>query len=75
MAAPTTTFPTSKPTSARADEGPFLCSTCGRTDLPQVGAWDPPVCLECDAALNFEEFEIPLILNAWPHVNARCRPA
>jgi hypothetical protein len=33
---------------------PFACSTCGRTDLPQAGDWDPPICLECDAAINFD---------------------
>jgi hypothetical protein len=30
----------------------FVCSTCGRTDLPEAGDWDPPICLECDAAIN-----------------------
>jgi hypothetical protein len=51
------------PPGADLDEGAddqFQCSTCGRTDLPLAGGWDPPVCLECDAALNFEELEIPL---------------
>lgn len=33
-------------------EVPFVCSTCGRTDLPPAGDWDPPICLECDAAIN-----------------------
>ena len=32
----------------------FMCSTCGRTDLPEAGDWDPPICLECDAAINFD---------------------
>ena len=32
----------------------FVCSTCGRSDLPEVGDWDPPICLECDAAINFD---------------------
>ena len=32
----------------------FTCSTCGRTDLPPMGDWDPPICLECDAAINFD---------------------
>jgi hypothetical protein len=36
----------------------FVCTTCGRTDLPQSGDWDPPVCLECDAALNFDVEEL-----------------
>jgi hypothetical protein len=31
---------------------PFRCTTCGRTDLPEAGDWDPPICLECDAAIN-----------------------
>lgn len=31
---------------------PFVCSDCGRTDLPEAGGWDPPICLECDAAIN-----------------------
>lgn len=30
----------------------FCCSSCGRTDLPPTGDWDPPICLECDAQLN-----------------------
>lgn len=33
---------------------PFACSTCGRTDLPPAGDWEPPVCAECDAAINFD---------------------
>ena len=33
---------------------PFTCSTCGRTDLREAGNWDPPICLECDAAINFD---------------------
>ncbi len=48
------------PTAAPADPAdwtatlaaPFVCSHCGRTDLPQTGGWDPPICLECDAAIN-----------------------
>ena len=32
----------------------FVCSTCGRTDLAPAGDWDPPVCEECDAAINFD---------------------
>jgi hypothetical protein len=32
----------------------FTCTTCGRTDLPEAGDWDPPICLECDAAINFD---------------------
>jgi hypothetical protein len=30
----------------------FVCTTCGRTDLPEAGDWDPPICQECDAAIN-----------------------
>jgi hypothetical protein len=46
---------------ALADEafdGEFVvCSACGRTDLPPAGDWDPPVCAECDAALNFDAIQ------------------
>lgn len=47
-----------KPPPAREDRAVqdvlpvFTCSTCGRTDLPETGDWDPPICLECDAAIN-----------------------
>jgi hypothetical protein len=37
-----------------ADVALFACSTCGRTDLPEAGDWDPPICVECDAAINFD---------------------
>jgi len=30
----------------------FVCTTCGRTNLPETGDWDPPICQECDAAIN-----------------------
>lgn len=43
----------SKP-EAPADDAPFVCSQCGRTDLPEAGDWDPPICEECDAAINFD---------------------
>jgi len=32
----------------------FVCSTCGRIDLLPAGDWDPPICEECDAAINFD---------------------
>lgn len=32
----------------------FACSQCGRTDLPEAGDWDPPICLDCDAAINMD---------------------
>jgi hypothetical protein len=32
----------------------FACTTCGRADLPEAGDWDPPICQECDAAINFD---------------------
>jgi hypothetical protein len=32
----------------------WACSSCGRSDLPPAGDWDPPICLECDAAINFD---------------------
>jgi hypothetical protein len=31
-----------------------VCSTCGRADLPPAGDWNPPICSECDAAINFD---------------------
>jgi hypothetical protein len=38
---------------ALAGVAPYpACSQCGRTDLPLVGGWDPPICLECDAQIN-----------------------
>lgn len=37
-----------------ADDDAFVCSSCGRSDLPPAGDWDPPICQECDAALNFD---------------------
>lgn len=37
-----------------ADDHAFACSSCGRTDLPPAGDWDPPICQECDAAINFD---------------------
>lgn len=36
------------------DDDAFACSSCGRTDLPPAGDWDPPICSECDAAINFD---------------------
>jgi hypothetical protein len=41
-------------TPSPGSEPAFTCSTCGRSDLPEAGDWDPPVCEECDAALNFD---------------------
>lgn len=35
----------------------FVCTTCGRDDLQEAGGWDPPVCEECDAAINFDSLE------------------
>ena len=35
-------------------EDAFVCTTCGRADLPPAGDWDPPICEECDAAINFD---------------------
>jgi len=50
------------PPAAAADDGidsflAFACTTCGRTDLPETGDWDPPICQECDAAINFDALE------------------
>ncbi len=39
---------------AIATQEAFACSTCGRTDLAPAGDWDPPICDECDAAINFD---------------------
>jgi hypothetical protein len=38
-------------------DGGFACTTCGRTDLPEAGDWDPPICQECDAAINNDAME------------------
>ena len=35
-------------------DGAFVCTTCGRVDLLPAGDWDPPICVECDAAINFD---------------------
>lgn len=35
----------------------FACSTCGRTDLAEAGGWNPPICEECDAAINFDALQ------------------
>ncbi len=32
----------------------FACANCGGTDVPEAGDWDPPICEECDAAINFD---------------------
>jgi hypothetical protein len=37
--------------------GPFTCSSCGRTGRPPAGEWDPPICEECDAEINFAAIE------------------
>ncbi len=37
-----------------AEDEPFVCAACGGTDLPEAGGWDPPICLECDAQINFD---------------------
>ena len=38
----------------------FVCTTCGRTDLPETGDWDPPICEECDAAINFDHIQMAM---------------
>ena len=43
----------------------FACSTCGRTDLPPAGDWDPPICLECDAAINFDAIAEAELVEGW----------
>ena len=53
-------------TTDDADIDPFLvaavfaCTTCGRTDLPEAGDWDPPICQECDAAINFDHIQMAM---------------
>ena len=59
---PSPRLPHARPMATAADDdidaalalGIFACSTCGRTDLPEAGDWNPPICLECDAAINFD---------------------
>jgi hypothetical protein len=63
---PATRLPHARPmapptTSDPADDHPtaglglaFVCRECGREDLPPAGDWNPPVCMECDAAINFD---------------------
>lgn len=43
--------------AAARDDGDFVCADCGRTDLPSAGDWDPPICEECDAAINFDALQ------------------
>jgi hypothetical protein len=43
--------------AAAASSGSFVCSNCGRTELPRAGDWDPPICEECDAEINFAAVE------------------
>jgi len=38
----------------------FACTTCGRTDLSEAGDWDPPICEECDAAINFDHIQMAM---------------
>lgn len=45
------------PTDDALVEDPFVCAACGRNDLPAAGDWDPPICLDCDAAINFDTEE------------------
>lgn len=33
--------------------GPYpICSQCGRSQFPLAGDWEPPICQDCDAAIN-----------------------
>jgi len=54
---PLMAHPIDEAENAAGQEDAFTCSTCGRTDLPPMGDWDPPICLECDAAINFDAEE------------------
>jgi hypothetical protein len=47
------------------DDDAFVCSTCGRTDLPPAGDWDPPICLACDEEVNFAAIEEVEITQDW----------
>jgi hypothetical protein len=44
---------------------PFTCTTCGRSDLPEAGDWDPPICQECDAAINFDAIQEAMDADDW----------
>jgi hypothetical protein len=50
---------------ASGDEDAFVCSTCGRTDLPPAGDWDPPICSSCDDEINFAAIEEVEITEDW----------
>ena len=56
-APPAARLPHARPIGVDAGVPVFACSTCGRTDLAAVGDWDPPICEECDAAINFDAEE------------------
>jgi hypothetical protein len=43
----------------------FVCATCGRTDLPPAGDWDPPICHECNEEVNFAAIEEVEITQDW----------
>ncbi len=53
-ATPTDRAPHAHPGTGADDALAFVCSTCGRSDLAEAGDWDPPICEECDAAINFD---------------------
>jgi hypothetical protein len=46
--------------AATTEPGDFACASCGRTDLEPAGDWDPPLCADCDAALDFETVELEM---------------
>jgi hypothetical protein len=48
---------TGAPSDGPPASGPFVCAICGRSDLPPAGDWDPPICVECDAEINFAAIE------------------
>lgn len=48
---------------AAAELPAFACASCGRSDLAPAGDWDPPVCAECDAALNDDALELEVALH------------
>jgi hypothetical protein len=59
------TIRTFEPAPVKEVVFPFACSTCGRTDLPETGDWDPPICQECDAAINEDELREEYADDPW----------
>lgn len=60
-----TVEPGTGPGPDACDAIPFACSSCGRTDLPEAGDRNPPICQECDAAINEDELQEEYANNPW----------